>query len=312
MLVGDGVRRLGINRRMILAVFLVCMVVGVGLGAWDAIKRSGSGGLVTPFPPDMAGPVQELMAEMTVEEKVGQLMAIGIGGREFDEATRRILSQIRPGGITLFSRNISDSQQVTDLIQQLQRESDIPLFISVDQEGGRVSRLQFDGVVMPSQMAVGATRSPELSYEVGGAVGAHLRSLGINMNFAPVMDVNNNPRNPVIGDRSYGDTPSLVAELGTQYIRGLQSADVLAVAKHFPGHGDTTVDSHIGLPSVPFDRERLDTVELVPFKAAAETDIGGSCRPISSFLPWIPAVSRQRSLGPSLRESCERNGDTMV
>ena len=157
------------------------------------------------------------------------------------------------------------------LCRQLQSLSTLPLFIAVDQEGGIVARLQSPVTVFPGNMALGATRSPDYAYQAAALTAQALTSMGINVNFAPCVDVNNNPHNPVIGVRSFGEDPALVARLGAAAVRGYQENGVLATAKHFPGHGDTALDSHLGLPVVSADMARLEATELPPFVAAIDS-----------------------------------------
>ena len=144
----------------------------------------------------------------------------------------------------------------------------------MDQEGGWVARLKTGATILPGNMALGAAGATELAEQAGTITAIELGAVGVNLNFAPVIDVNNNPRNPVIDRRSFGECPNLVSRLGCAYIKGLQQTGVLATAKHFPGHGDTTVDSHTDLPAVGHDVERIQTVELKPFRAVIEAEVG--------------------------------------
>ena len=146
------------------------------------------------------------------------------------------------------------------------KNSGVMPFISIDQEGGMVTRIMKEATFFPGNMTISATQNSEYAKKVGEMMGEELRALGINMNLAPSLDVNNNPQNPVIGVRSYSDDPVKVAKYGKNYINGLQSKAIIATAKHFPGHGDTNVDSHKSLPTIPHSKERLDKVELYPFK----------------------------------------------
>ncbi|WP_417349765.1 glycoside hydrolase family 3 protein [Ferrimonas sp.] len=182
------------------------------------------------------------------------------------------------GGVILFSENLENPEQIRALTSQLQQAAarsplGTPLLISVDQEGGRVCRTpKAYTTTFAGNMALGAASSvyPELAEEVAVAMGRELSALGINVDHAPCVDVNNNPQNPVINVRAYGDDPGLVAQLGLAQARGLVAGGVLATLKHFPGHGDTHSDSHTGLPRVDHDRAHLDQMELVPFKAILE------------------------------------------
>ena len=222
--------------------------------------------------------IDTMIAEMTIEEKVGQLIMVGFDGTQASDTIEAYIRERFVGGVVLFSRNIETPQQTAELTNELQRLAgatarQIPLFIGIDQEGGWVIRLKEAATVLPGNMALGATDSTELAERAGEVTALELAAVGVNLNFAPVMDVNNNPDNPVIDRRSFGGSPELVSRLGVPYIRGLQRNGVLATAKHFPGHGDTTVDSHFDLPTVNHDRERIHALELQPFRAAIDADV---------------------------------------
>ncbi len=222
--------------------------------------------------------IDTMIAEMTIEEKVGQLIMVGFEGTQANEAIETHIRERFVGGVVLFSRNIQSPQQTAELTNELQRLAgatarQIPLFVGIDQEGGWVIRLKEGATVLPGNMALGATNSTELAERAGEITAVELAAVGVNLNFAPVMDVSNNPDNPVIGRRSFGESPELVSRLGISYIRGLQRNGVLATAKHFPGHGDTTVDSHFELPTVSHDLERIHALELQPFRAAIDADV---------------------------------------
>ena len=222
--------------------------------------------------------IDTMIAKMTVEEKVGQLIMVGFDGPQANETIETHIRERFVGGVVLFSRNIQSPQQTAELTNELQRLAEatarqIPLFIGIDQEGGWVIRLKEGATVLPGNMALGATNSTALAERAGEITAVELAAVGVNLNFAPVMDVNNNLDNPVIGRRSFGELPELVSRLGVPYIRGLQRHGVLATAKHFPGHGDTTVDSHFDLPTVNHDRERIHALELPPFRAAIDADV---------------------------------------
>ena len=222
--------------------------------------------------------IDTMIAEMTIEEKVGQLIMVGFEGTQANTAIETHIRQRFVGGVVLFSRNIQSPQQMAKLTNELQRLArgtvrQIPLLIGIDQEGGWVIRLKKGATVLPGNMALGATDSTELAERAGEITAVELSAVGVNLNFAPVMDVNNNPRNPVIGRRSFGGSPELVSRLGVAYIRGLQRNGVLATAKHFPGHGDTTVDSHFDLPTVSHDLKCIHALELKPFRAAIDAGV---------------------------------------
>ncbi|TYR81261.1 hypothetical protein FZC66_05200 [Priestia megaterium] len=229
--------------------------------------------------------VEQIVNEMTLEEKVGQMLmpdfrnwkkqgeSKATGFTVMNDEVGSIIKKYHLGGVILFAENVVDTEQTVRLVDGLQKSSeDIPLLMTIDQEGGIVTRLQ-SGANLPGNMAIGATRSEKNAYQTGDIIGKELNALGINVNFAPVFDVNNNPSNPVIGVRSFSSNPELVAKLGVQTMKGLQKQNVAAAAKHFPGHGDTAVDSHYGLPLVNHDKARLHEVELYPFKKAIESGV---------------------------------------
>ncbi|MDH7600948.1 MAG: glycoside hydrolase family 3 N-terminal domain-containing protein [Armatimonadota bacterium] len=218
------------------------------------------------------------MSDMTIEQKVGAMLAFGWAGEEptlVNDHARELLEEMQVGSIVLLGRNVSpDLRQTAETINELQSLSSEPLFIIADQEGGMVARFVEGVTVFPSNMALGATGDPTLAYKAASATARELGAMGVNFNFAPCADVNNNPDNPIIGTRSYGESADKVAEFTASAITGYQRSGMIACAKHFPGHGDTAVDSHLALPSVPYPRERLDAVELKPFRAAIEAGVG--------------------------------------
>lgn len=229
--------------------------------------------------------INNFIKHMTIEEKIGQMLMPSIrytdgsnvgeipGGTPVTEMVpelRRMIQNYYLGGVILFAQNVQTTEQTVKLTNEIQKASPkIPLFISIDQEGGLVYRLQ-EGTQLPGNMAIGATRSTDLAYKNGKVIGAELKAVGINWNLAPVADVNINPANPVIGVRSFGGDPDLVSKMTIAYMKGVQSEGVAACLKHFPGHGDTAIDSHLGLGIVDKDRATLDKVELKPFRDAIE------------------------------------------
>ena len=222
--------------------------------------------------------IEVMITTMTTEEKIGQLLMYGIGGREIGPVAEAHISKRLIGGIVLYDRNIQEPAQVlalTTSLQQLaaQNPRSIPLFIAIDQEGGTVARFKKGATILPGNMALGATRSQAFATRAGELTAMELSAVGVNLNFAPVLDVNTNSINPVIGVRSYSETPELVSQLGTAYINSHQKNGVLATAKHFPGHGDASVDSHKKLPVIEHDKNRFDEIELRPFRDAIEADV---------------------------------------
>lgn len=212
------------------------------------------------------------LSQLTLRQKLGQILMFGFEGHTVPAHITDLLRDYKLGNIIYFRRNVSQSEQIIALSQELKKKSaqfnSIPLSIAIDQEGGMVARIDQDVTVMPGQMTLGAAGSAKYAYDAGTISGMELAQLGITINFAPVLDVNNNPLNPVIGIRSFGEQPDKVAELGVAMIDGYQDVGVAACAKHFPGHGDTTADSHEELPAVLHSLDRLHRIELVPFKAA--------------------------------------------
>jgi len=214
-------------------------------------------------------------ANMTLEEQVGQLLVVGFPGTTLTPEIIDLIQNHHIGGIIFFSRNIQDAQQVLALTHSLQMIAKkaghrYPLFIAIDQENGMVQRLgtiSSSATQFPGNMALGAIGSEQIAYDVAEATGRELTALGINFNLAPVVDVNNNPANPVIGVRSFGEDPRQVARLAAAAVKGYRKSGVITCLKHFPGHGDTAVDSHLALPTLPYSMERLDALELVPFRS---------------------------------------------
>jgi beta-N-acetylhexosaminidase len=199
---------------------------------------------------------------------------VGVPGPTLDRATRSFLKTQAVGGVILFRRNVSDLAGLVALTADLHAISpDRPILVGIDHEGGRVSRLDEPFTQFPSASVVGRARSPHLAYRQGVAMGEELRSVGIDIDFAPVLDVASNPQNPVIGDRSFGAHPRTVSRLGISLVHGLQRTGVVPVGKHFPGHGDTSVDSHLDLPVVRRAAPELDRVELFPFRRAIQSGI---------------------------------------
>lgn len=210
---------------------------------------------------------------MNTDEKIGQLLLIGLEGRTLDAPVRELIANRHIGGIILFKRNVGSLEQTIGLLNALKAANGsnaAPLFLSVDQEGGAVSRLPAAFAALPDNRHIGQANNPQLAKRIGELLGEELRLLGMNMNYAPVLDVDSNPDNPVIGPRSYGASAALVADLGTQAMKGMQGAGVVPVVKHFPGHGDTEVDSHLELPVVSKPLEELRKLELLPFRRAVQ------------------------------------------
>lgn len=212
---------------------------------------------------------------MSLDEKIGQLVIVGLDGLAPDINITNLIKVHKVGGVILFGNNIKDSNQLvklTNSFKTINSQNKIPLFISVDEEGGRVSRMPSEIKKLPSNQVIGKTNGGDLSYNIGKVIGEELKLFGFNMNFAPVLDINSNPNNSVIGDRSFGNNPAIVTKLGIKTMKGISYSNIIPVIKHFPGHGDTAVDSHVGLPVVNKDLKSLSSFELEPFKEAMKNN----------------------------------------
>ena len=213
--------------------------------------------------------IKEKIESMTLDEKIGQLFIVGFEGETVNDEIVDLISNRKVGGLILFARNIVNSSQLIELNNSLRKiESDIPLFISVDEEGGLVSRVPNEFEALPSSGEIGNYNSEEISYKVGAIIAKELKALGFNMDFAPVLDINSNPNNTVIGERAFGDNADIVTRLGIKTMEGIRDGGIIPVVKHFPGHGDTDVDSHYGLPIVTKTLDELNSLEFIPFKEA--------------------------------------------
>lgn len=217
--------------------------------------------------------ILETISNMSLAEKVGQLVISGFYGTTLDENILKLIKENKISGVILFNRNVKDSNTLLSLnnsLKESNKNNKLPLFISVDEEGDSVTRMPKDIKRLPTNKYIGSLNNKDLSYKVGEILGEQLSYFGFNMNFAPVLDINSNPNNPVIGDRSFGNNKDIVANLGTSTMKGIQSKNIISVVKHFPGHGDTSVDSHVNLPVVNYDINRLNSFEFVPFKTAIQ------------------------------------------
>ncbi|TCT16353.1 beta-N-acetylhexosaminidase [Natranaerovirga pectinivora] len=231
-------------------------------------------------------PLAEMLNAMSLEEKVAQLFVLELGSinngvqlTEMNDTAAAFLGEFPIGGVIFFQNNVVNVEQTSSFIKDLQGVSDIPLFVSVDEEGGIVSRIgnnvNMNATVLPSHNQIGRTEDPEYAFKVGQILGRELKALGFNMNFAPVADVNTNPNNPIIGNRAFGSEPESVAEMVASMVEGMQEEGVSAVIKHFPGHGDTSTDTHVGSTYVEHDIDRLKEIEWVPFQAGIEAGVYG-------------------------------------
>ena len=218
---------------------------------------------------------RKLLSQMTIEEKIAQMMIIQYPSETMDDTLMHDIRDVKPGGFLLTSENLGTYEQTKELVEALQSNSEIPMFISVDQEGGVVQRFSelSDGTPtkIPSMLSVGRTGQTQLAYDIGKVIAEELRTVGINLDFAPVMDILPQNGESFIGTRSFGSDAATVSAMAMAFAKGLEEHGVLSVYKHFPGHGDTTTDSHRNLPVMDKTKEELLENELIPFQKAIES-----------------------------------------
>ncbi|MBE6068760.1 MAG: beta-N-acetylhexosaminidase [Clostridium lundense] len=218
-------------------------------------------------------PIVEKINTMTLDEKIGQMLMTGVEGYNLSDNSKKLIKEHKVGGFIIFGENVQSTNQLLSLVNSLKRENvnnKTPLFFSLDEEGGKVTRMPQEFKSFPTNKTIGQINDKDFSNKIGRTIADEIKSFGFNMNFAPVLDVNSNPKNPVIGSRSFGASPDIVSSLGVETMKGIQAENVIPVVKHFPGHGDTSVDSHVGLPTVNNDLDRLQSFELIPFAKAIE------------------------------------------
>ncbi len=247
---------------------------------------------------------------LDLETQAARLFTVGFHGQVVSDDLRRLLAR-GVGGVIFFSRNVGQPAEIAETTSAIKRQAGRPIVISLDQEGGKVARLRHGFSELPSMRALGETQSAALSRQVGALIGRELRAVGFDMNYAPVLDVDTNPENPVIGSRSFGRTPELVSALGVALADGLESVGVAACGKHFPGHGDTNQDSHLELPRLPHSLQRLEQVELRPFAAAIAGGIPALMTAHVIFEPLdpvYPATMSRAVLHGLLREKLRYDG----
>lgn len=239
------------------------------------------------------------MSLRDLRRQAGQLAIAGFAGHTIPPDLKALAKEFDLGGIILFARNVDEPEQVADLARQAQELTrELPLWVSVDQEGGRVARLKRPFTEWPPMCTLGRSGDEALAGRFARALAAELRAVGITLDYTPVLDVHTNPKNPVIGDRALAERAGDVARLGAAIIRALQDAGVAACGKHFPGHGDTSTDSHHELPLIEHPPDRIEAVELVPFRAAIEARVAS----IMTAHILIPAldVDRPATLSPAI------------
>ena len=247
-----------------------------------------------------------------LREKIGQMIMIGLEGEDLTQDEKRLLKDYPFGGFILFSHNLKEPKQILSLCRSLWKTARMtPPFIAIDQEGGRVHRLPAPFTHFPPAALLGRTGNPDLAYRFGLAAARELSAVGINLNFAPVLDVHSNPENPVIGDRSLGPNPEQVTMFGMAIIRGLRDGGIIPCGKHFPGHGDTAQDSHLELPVVEKDLAALKAVELFPFIHVCQNQVE-SLMTAHVLYPSLdsryPATLSETIIGKLLREELGYQG----
>lgn len=246
----------------------------------------------------------------SLEARAARLVVAGFPGTTPGAELERLVER-GVGGIILFKRNVGSAHEVAELVREAKRRAQRPLLVTIDQEGGLVARLREGFTRVPPMRALGEKRDPELARAVGGVLGRELAAVGIDLVFAPVLDVDTNPENPVIGARSFARDSETVAALGVALARGLMEAGVAPCGKHFPGHGDTRQDSHHELPHVEHDLERLRSVELVPFRAAVAAGFPAMMTAhvvMGALDPAVPATMSKKIVGGILREELRFDG----
>jgi beta-N-acetylhexosaminidase len=230
------------------------------------------------------------MSVREVRRHIGQLLIGSFDGRTVPVELRSLAREFDLGGITLFARNIESPEQVAELSYEARHLGlEWPAWVAVDQEGGRVARLRAPFTEWPPMAVLGRANDEQLAVRFARAMARELRAVGISLDYAPVLDIHTNPKNPVIGDRALSERADQVARLGAVIVRALQDEAVAACGKHFPGHGDTSVDSHLELPLVEHPPERLRAVEFVPFRAAIEANV----RSIMTAHVLVPALDER-------------------
>jgi len=226
--------------------------------------------------PEEVDPVQEQVSSLTLEEKIGQMILAGVQGTTLDDQAKQMITDQKVGGIIFYANNVTTLEGTAKFVQSIKdtnQSNPVPIFMSVDQEGGKVSRMPETVESIPSSRKVGQTKDSALAETMGELLARQVQLAGFNVDFAPVLDVNSNPKNPVIGDRSFGSSAELVSRMGIAEMKGLRNEGIIPVVKHFPGHGDTSVDSHLDLPVVNKTEKQLAELEWIPFQAAVKEQV---------------------------------------
>ncbi len=317
-----------IRLAVLLPLVVALTVAPCGTAAVRKARRAEhrNAGTRAPVPPENVKPLgskpsakarrwaESQLRRMTLDEKIGQLVSIGVNGKFLNQDSdtfRELRHQVvdnHVGGIVLYRGAVYESVHLSNRMQRLAR---LPLLISADMEYGAGMRFE-DTVSLPWNMAVGATGNPQYARRQGEIVAREARALGVRQVFGPVADVNNNADNPIINVRSYGEDPAAVAKLVAAFVEGAQRGGVLATVKHFPGHGDTAVDSHRGLPVIDAGRARLDGMELVPFRAAIESNVASVMVAFIALPKIDPTVIKPLPPDKTTRPSYVPEGEEIV
>lgn len=254
--------------KKILLVLIIALMIGYNL-KYVHVEQ-----VKMPKTDQLTENIESYISEMSIEEKIGQMIIMSNRTPNMTPELQNTLINVKPGGFIFFAENFSNQTDSLKLIEEIKATNNIPMFLSIDQEGGRVQRLKkqndIDVMTIPPMAEIGATNDVSKAFEVGKKIGEDLKKFGLNMDFAPVLDVLTNKENKSIQGRSFGSDYDLVANMGSALAKGLQENNIIPVYKHFPGHGSTTVDSHYDLPVLTKSKEDLLTTDLIPFQKAIE------------------------------------------
>ena len=263
--------KIKLNQIIVLCSFVLTFIISFG---WiTSLHKDEKYELVMSVQEDE---ILNIMQKMTIEEKIAQMLIIYYNTNTFNDEIRDFVDQVKPGGFILMEGNFSNFDSTKEYISNLKNHSKIPLIISIDQEGGLVQRLKYikdlKPLDIPDMYDLGSTNNKDLAYQVGKVMAEELRTIGVNVVYAPDIDVYSNPGNTVIGPRSFSSDPKIVSMMANSLANGLEDNKVIATYKHFPGHGDTIIDSHEDLPLINKDYNSLKNLELIPFKEAIKNN----------------------------------------
>ena len=253
---------------------------------------------------------------MSMQPIIGQHMFIGLSGHALTVDEKKFIIEHNIGGICLFGRNVAEPKQVRELCAEIQslrhKQADkAPLFIGIDMEGGRVHRLKPPFTQWPAMKKLGDMDAPTVSFHFANRMGQEMRAVGINLDFAPCVDVYSNPKNTVIGDRAISSNPEVVSKHVSAVVRGYIKSDIITCAKHFPGHGNTIIDSHLDLPVENADINQLESLELIPFKKAFKSRVDMVMTSHIKFPkvdPEWPVTLSEKFIKGIIREECRYRG----